>query len=288
MSKPEPEPQPKRGAPPGNKNALKHGFYSRALTEQEQRDSSAASGRFRDEINLLKVLVYRIALSLKTPEGGEPVLSFREYLETLQALSMAISRLYRFYYIEYKLTPPSDSKSADAKSAYLKPPDTKSDVLAMIPVLAQMTHRTDEQVEKELEEYRKSLGDGLGDANARKHGFYSSAFKPDELRRLDLADQSEIVDEITLLGTLNKRLLISMGNVSKLERLDQLRALRVITFSCICIERLENLLIHVFDIPFSEDEFLRRKILEAMRAFADARHLGDRFDETKRKLHSTK
>jgi hypothetical protein len=263
MSKPEPEPQPKRGAPRGNKNALKHGFYSRALTEQEQRDSAAATGRFRDEINLLKVLVYRIALSLKTPDGGEPVLSFREYLETLQALSMAISRLYRFYYIEYQLSPPTE--------------DSKSDETAMIAILAEMTHRTDEQVEKELEEHRKSLGGGLGDPNAMKHGFYSSAFKPDELRRLDLADQSEIVDEITLLRTLNKRLLISMGNVSKLERLDQLRALRVITFSCICIERLENLLIRVFDIPYSGDEFLRRKIMEAMKAFADANHLGDNF-----------
>jgi len=70
MSKHEPEPQPKRGAPRGNKNALKNGFYARALTPEEQRDSSAATGRFRDEINLLKVLVYRIALSIKTPEAG--------------------------------------------------------------------------------------------------------------------------------------------------------------------------------------------------------------------------
>jgi hypothetical protein len=267
MSKHEPEPQPKRGAPPGNKNALKHGFYARALTPEEQRDSSAASVRFRDEINLLKVLVYRIALSLKTPEGGEPVLSFREYLETLHALSMAISRLYRFYYVKFKLAPP---------------PDPKMDEPVLIEVLAEMSQHTKEEIQKDFDDYRKSLGQRLGDTNALKHGFYSSAFKPDEIRRLDLADQSEIVDEVSLLRTLNKRLLISMGNVSKLERLDQLKALRVITFSCICIERLENLLIRVSNIPLSEDDFLRKEIFEKMKEFGDAHHLGDRFDETKR------
>jgi hypothetical protein len=180
---------------------------------------------------------------------------------------MAISRLYRFYYVKFKLAPPTDSKF---------------DEPGLIEVLAGFSQRTIEEVQKDFDDYRESRGARLGDTNALKHGFYSSAFKPDEIRRLDLADQSEIVDEISLLRTLNKRLLISMGDVSKLERLDQLRALRVITFSCICIERLENLLIRVSKIPLSEDDFVRKKIFETMKAYGDAHHLGDRFDETKR------
>ena len=279
MSKPEPEPQPKRGAPRGNKNALKNGFYARALTPEEQRDSSVATGRFRDEINLLKVLVYRIALSIKPPDGGEPVLSFRENLESLHALTMVISRLYRFYYLEHGASPPSDTKAAKERL----------DDSEFIEGLAQMLDQTKEEFEKELDDdYRKSLGEHLGDPNALKHGFYSSAFKPDELRRLDLADQSEIVDEIALLRTLNKRLLISMRDVSKLERLDQLRALRVITFSCVCIQRLENLLFHLIHIPISKHEFLKRDIMGAIKEVADSKHLGDRFDESKRTVHSFK
>jgi len=56
----------KRGAPPGNKNALKHGFYSRAFTKEEQREwKSAAKNRLQPEINLFKVLIARTASMLK-------------------------------------------------------------------------------------------------------------------------------------------------------------------------------------------------------------------------------
>jgi len=37
----------KRGAPKGNRNALKHGFYSRALDEAEKLDLELATGIYR-------------------------------------------------------------------------------------------------------------------------------------------------------------------------------------------------------------------------------------------------
>ena len=49
----------KRGAPKGNQNARKHGFYSRVLDEAEQLDFELASGveGIDDEIALLRVKV---------------------------------------------------------------------------------------------------------------------------------------------------------------------------------------------------------------------------------------
>jgi hypothetical protein len=49
----------KRGAPKGNQNARKHGFYSRVLAEAEQIDFELAAGveGIDDEIALLRVKI---------------------------------------------------------------------------------------------------------------------------------------------------------------------------------------------------------------------------------------
>ena len=49
----------KRGAPKGNKNARKHGFYSKVLDEAEQLDLELATGveGIDDEIALLRVKI---------------------------------------------------------------------------------------------------------------------------------------------------------------------------------------------------------------------------------------
>ena len=52
----------KRGAPKGNQNARKHGFYSRVLDEAERLDFELASGvnGIDDEIALLRVKIKSI------------------------------------------------------------------------------------------------------------------------------------------------------------------------------------------------------------------------------------
>jgi hypothetical protein len=52
----------KRGAPKGNRNARKHGFYSKVLDEAEQIDFELASGveGIDDEIALLRVKIKSI------------------------------------------------------------------------------------------------------------------------------------------------------------------------------------------------------------------------------------
>ena len=56
------EAQRKRGAPKGNQNARKHGFYSRVLDEAEQLDFELATGveGIDDEIALLRVKIKSI------------------------------------------------------------------------------------------------------------------------------------------------------------------------------------------------------------------------------------
>jgi hypothetical protein len=49
----------KRGAPVGNQNARKHGFYSRVLTDEERKDFERATGveGIDDEIALMRVKI---------------------------------------------------------------------------------------------------------------------------------------------------------------------------------------------------------------------------------------
>jgi uncharacterized protein YjcR len=48
------------GAPPGNKNALKHGFYSKRFTPEEQGLLSMDADLLH-EVKLLRAFVYRIS-----------------------------------------------------------------------------------------------------------------------------------------------------------------------------------------------------------------------------------
>ena len=61
-----PRPKRKRGAPFGNSNALRHGFYSRHFTSAENASLDAdIKGEFIDEINIARINVLRLAELLK-------------------------------------------------------------------------------------------------------------------------------------------------------------------------------------------------------------------------------
>ena len=75
----------KGGAPRGNKNALKHGFYSHTFSRKEiKRLDNDVEGEFRDEEEYLRVLIARTAESSKTTQ-----LTHAENLATLRAVSLA-------------------------------------------------------------------------------------------------------------------------------------------------------------------------------------------------------
>ena len=78
----------KRGAPKGNQNARKHGFYSKVLDEAEQLDFELASGveGFDDEIALLRV-------KIKSLLENDP-----ENISLLMQMTNALERLVRTRY----------------------------------------------------------------------------------------------------------------------------------------------------------------------------------------------
>jgi hypothetical protein len=80
----------KRGAPRGNRNALKHGFYARSFSASEKSSLDLGIlGDFKDEIPLLRVLIARTAQSLKE----EKDLSFEGKLCALRTFTLAFGRL---------------------------------------------------------------------------------------------------------------------------------------------------------------------------------------------------
>jgi hypothetical protein len=58
------------GAPKGNQNALKHGFYARSLSDQESADlvGLMASGELDDELAMTRVLIRRVWDRINDPK----------------------------------------------------------------------------------------------------------------------------------------------------------------------------------------------------------------------------
>jgi len=80
----------RRGAPTGNHNAVKHGFYATKFKKSERTalDTSEFSG-LSEEIALLRLYIRRVvAQSLQSDD-------FYQNLETLRVLSLACSSLSR-------------------------------------------------------------------------------------------------------------------------------------------------------------------------------------------------
>lgn len=80
----QPSESPHRGAPPGNTNALKHGFYSHTFQDPEQLDLSGLDSTSLDsEIQLLRVFIRRVA------QQAEQVAGLPESMSLLAVLSRA-------------------------------------------------------------------------------------------------------------------------------------------------------------------------------------------------------
>ncbi len=77
----------KPGAPKGNLNALKHGYYSRLFHGNETNDLSENSASLEHEITLLRVMIRR---TMQLADGIDDI---KEATRVLDALGAAASRL---------------------------------------------------------------------------------------------------------------------------------------------------------------------------------------------------
>ncbi len=82
----------KRGAPKGNQNARKHGFYAKVLDEAEQLDFELASGvnGIDDEITLLRVKIKSVLE--KDPENIKLIMQATNTLAGLVKTRYKISK----------------------------------------------------------------------------------------------------------------------------------------------------------------------------------------------------
>jgi hypothetical protein len=218
-------PKPKRGAPFGNRNHLKHGLYSRAFDRSDFEDlAQPVKGQFEDEITLLRVLIARAAEQVKPSHARRR--SFQQNLNALHTVSLAIARLNSFY------------------RARLRHPADPEDDAQVREVFHKMGY-TDERIQTEIlgqPAVNRKPGGQSGNINALKHGFYASVFQPDELRRLEVSEQHEIEEELLLLRLLIKRTVASLpvGKSAEAQNMDYFKALRVLTFATSCLEQLQR------------------------------------------------
>ena len=77
-----------RGAPPGNLNAWKHGFYARVFTPAEkERLQGGEVDQLRHEETLLRVLILRVWRSLRSVRS---IITYHEYLFTTRSICYAV------------------------------------------------------------------------------------------------------------------------------------------------------------------------------------------------------
>jgi hypothetical protein len=100
----------KPGAQPGNKNAMRHGFYANRFTaEQQKRLDGQDATDLQAEINLIRVCLdqlydqlYFEPAYLPNKEGGQSELRDDHYLKQLNTLSLmtqSLSTLARTQYL---------------------------------------------------------------------------------------------------------------------------------------------------------------------------------------------
>jgi hypothetical protein len=98
-----PHPRP-RGAPLGNKNALKHGFYASRMPRADVKDlESCTFDGLTEEIAVMRVAIRRV---IELSAGAK---TFPEALDLLRILSLASLSLTRLVRAQQLISPPQNS-----------------------------------------------------------------------------------------------------------------------------------------------------------------------------------
>jgi hypothetical protein len=96
---PEARPKRKRGAQPGNHNAIKPGFYARPFTLKEVEDLKELEAGVADEISLLRLLLRRV---IDYSERED--INLEQWLSMLQRLSLVANRLTGMVRTQHTIT----------------------------------------------------------------------------------------------------------------------------------------------------------------------------------------
>ena len=104
----------KRGAPPGNHNNLKHGFYSRHVRAASSVEADQASQvALTEEIAMLRLFI-RNVLEMGSQCGEQDL---QQSMECLRTVCLAISTLNRLIRTQHWLTPQKDGLGQSIQEA---------------------------------------------------------------------------------------------------------------------------------------------------------------------------
>jgi hypothetical protein len=107
MRKPRAKSAKKRGGQSGNKNRLRHGFYSKSFTADENKRIDSAELDVLAEINLIRVMLSRLENQISFKETTRTDNNGAEYrdahylaqLHTLSAMTTNIATLIRTHHL---------------------------------------------------------------------------------------------------------------------------------------------------------------------------------------------
>ncbi len=102
----------KRGAPPGNHNAIKHGFYSRRFRNLESSDLEVVTAGLLDEIAGLRVAARRV-LEFSENLGEDPM----KAVQALNCFGMMCTRIANLVRTHAALTGNSDETQTAISTA---------------------------------------------------------------------------------------------------------------------------------------------------------------------------
>lgn len=86
------KPERKRsGAPLGNLNALKHGYYSKAFRKVERDDLDIIEKNLISELNALRVIGRRIMIQMKNSKLDQETINI--YINTMIKITLSIGKL---------------------------------------------------------------------------------------------------------------------------------------------------------------------------------------------------
>ena len=98
----------RRGAKPGNKNALKHGFYTQWYSDAEDLDLSAYMAQGTEqEIHMLRVFIRRILM--ETKRETDP----KELIFYLAGVGLAAERLAALLRTQFLIGGGKDNETAE-------------------------------------------------------------------------------------------------------------------------------------------------------------------------------
>jgi len=225
----------RRGAPKGNQNARKHGFYSAINSIPRKPAVPTPADQLQPDIVLFRTLLARVAAALS--KGEAALTSFTDQLALLQLVCLAVARINSLWRTNRRLYRDGSGLFDELERLGFTEAQLQSGVFALP---------------------KRRRGGQAGNANSLASGLYASPLSPAETEKLVNKENLSMQNELDLLRVLVLRAAVAMRTAEGLDSKGQLKALRVFTQASTLIEKLERRKMPRFGSPQRLDDLLAR------------------------------